>query len=305
MKVYHRNPVWIFALLAIFFLFAVYGMLVRGAPPEVVAIALGLTSLLLVSLIVEVVARAKTSRILSRLEMLVAGYEDNTIRFTEPVTAQPVRVIAEGWWSSTGRSRHYSYVCNIVWRGEKKTSTVFHLEDRSYGIVVRGNGVGTVELPGLELEEPGLRGALVLLVPAQPPVFAEAQLEAVSPHGDLAIAVVEPGEGLRGSLSLTSKAKARGARLELEAWLGRGKLSRRICQVTSQGTVGFAERLAPEEPLVILTIRKRFSPLVLAKKLGAMMVGDRPTYTLRLVLDIPLARDIVALRQLETKSPKH
>ncbi|WP_048191751.1 hypothetical protein [Pyrolobus fumarii] len=287
-----------FAFILLLFVFA--SIFAAGAPLPAVAFILVFGLLLGLIIIHELVVHRRFERLYSRAVELIAGFDGSVLRFSRSVAARRVLIASSGWWVSTGRSRSYRFEARVEPLGEVTVGDSFRVGG-SWGVVVDKDGSGAVVLEGVLLEEPGLDGVVIAVVPAVPPVFRYTRLDAVD-EGDAGFLEVASGEGLRGRLVLVSRSRARGARAELLASL-EGRSARLVlCRVHGTGEARFEERLAPGEHLVVVSIPRRFSPMAFAEATGLRVGGVLPAYRVRLVLDIPFARDIVVERELQASA---
>ncbi len=255
-------------------------------------------------------------RLKKALSVVASVGDRGEVFLSQPLRVTPGRLVIVHWRSSSGRRTYIRW----EFRGAGATTTVHRLEwsgvDRSSAVV--GHGLRyAVALPAYRVEDPCCSGVYFALVdPEASHCFSEASLSVCSRDGDCASARVEcsPPGGVRAEVVFSPAAgRARAARLELRARITASDFTItgvRVVAVSRGGPVAASTSLAlPSERKVLLLADKASSTHTVYRELGGVEVEGfagialEPVYAAKLVLDIPLASDVVSETVLEKRVP--
>lgn len=285
-------------------------------PPIVLGVLILFLSLTAIPLLVGIRNTVEERKAFTALEALLSTITAEEIMFQRPVSYWAGIMETAGRWYSTGRSRTYRSETrfHIHAKGPADRISLGHVTRHGYTIAVNSRGEGYMELPVIGFHEPQLRDLHIILVPRARFTGGEVKLSALHEAGDTAILELRvEGDRLRGTLSYTAKNRSRAARVELEADITGIPLVRRITlkktiAVTREPTtLAIDYPLNPRQPVAI-AMWGRPNPHRILKALRetrikldnqaqdkAIMYGYRKgEYRVKLVLDIPLQRDVVA-----------
>lgn len=157
---------------------------------------------------------------------------------------------------------------------------------------------------GYRVEDKCCRGVYLAVIEPSEASTLSGELTASSPHGDWARAYVRPaGAGKLEAYVELYGVKARRARLELEAEIkGVGKVREILAETEGGGAREVVDLSAGPLKLVIAGPTEGRLAKVMQKRIAGL--APVAEYKLRLVLDIPLGRDVVEeLPATPTKSP--
>jgi len=228
---------------------------------------------------------------------------------------------ALGTWrvicSGKGSTSHYYYkaVFEPIGPGELKSQVELAELPRGFTIFSSSN-TNYLEAPAVGLEADGQVLVLALIDPGRV-AFSRERLGLTVRHEDeWASASVElsPRE-LRGTINRSTSGRARGARLELV-----GELDAEVSGLSARDevaiTLGYAEgawaqvsyALPPGRPTLIIMAEGIPANYVIREVLGlgerALAGFSRGRYQLRLVLDLPLRKDVSTSVELPIGLPR-
>jgi len=173
----------------------------------------------------------------------------------------------------------------------------------SYVVVTSGQWV-YMRAPGCRVEEGPYRGMVVGVIDPERAYSLSARLSVSAPHGDYARAAVRPaGPGLADVAVEAWLVKARAARLELVVETPMG--AHRVTLAESRGgTVkrGVDFRGLYVRRVVVVAGTSRAGSLALPDE-GVAGLGWGPSYKLRLVLDMPMFRDLAVEDEVTPQPP--
>jgi len=210
---------------------------------------------------------------------------ESGVTFPEELEYETGRIALDGYWRNTGRSRSYHVRRNFEAR-ERKTGAFVEFLNGPFRVEVLRDGTGRVEAPAVRILSGPYKDVLLIFLTDDGEVTGSGSLT-LSKGSDIAM-VAFRGEGkeLRGSVQ-AELSKARKVRIEV----GSEKVWKRIAEGQS---FDFSFSPLPEEKTVVFTNYKTVSPMSLVKALWKdSTVLGHGTFTLKAVLDVPLAKDVV------------
>jgi len=262
-------------------------------------------------------------RLRSLAEELMPGlsFSGSAVRLPKPMHVVPGVFRALGTWRvicpGKGSTSHYYYkaVFEPIGPGELKSQVELAELPRGFTIFSSSN-TNYLEAPAVGLEADGQVLVLALIDPGRV-AFSRERLGLTVRHEDeWASASVELGpRELRGTINRSTSGRARGARLELM-----GELDAEVSGLSAHDevaiTLGYAEgawaqasyALPPGRPTLIITAEGIPANYLIREVLGlgerALAGFSRGRYQLRLVLDLPLRKDVSTSVELPIGPPR-
>ncbi|WP_297063203.1 hypothetical protein [Thermococcus sp.] len=209
----------------------------------------------------------------------------SVITFPEELEYETGRVLLEGYWVSTGRSRSYRVKRKFEARELGKGLSLEFFNEK-FRVLVLKDGTGTVEAPAVRILGEPYRDVLLIFLTDEGEIKGESTIN-LSRGGDIA-RVTFRGEGKQIAGTVQSGlSKARKVRIKV----GSEKVWKKIAEGQN---FNFAFSPLPEEKTVIFASYRTVSPLSLIRGLWKdSVVLGHGTFGLKAVLDVPLARDVV------------
>ncbi|RLI39803.1 hypothetical protein DRO60_00230 [Candidatus Bathyarchaeota archaeon] len=290
-------------------------------------IALGaLTAIMIILYVLTLTKFFEKQRLFGRLRslagelMLGLSFSEGVVRLPKLMRVVPGVFRALGAWQTThtgkGAKPHYHYkaVFEPIGPGELKSHVELAELPRGFTIFSSSNA-DYIEAPAVGLEADGRVLVLVLIDPGHV-AFSRERLGLTVRHEDewaSASVELDPRE-LRGIINRSTSGRARGARLELV-----GELDAEVEGLSARDemaiTLGYAEgawaqvsyALPPGRPTLIITAEGIPANYVIREVLGlgerALAGFSRGRYQLRLVLDLPLRKDVSTSVELPIGPP--
>ncbi len=255
----------------------------------------------------------RINRMINDFMAVLEGVSGDKILFRDSIIVEYGLFEAIGKWVSSGRSS--SYV--VESRYEKlfnavPTSSIDlgFFRERGYLIAVNKDGSGKIVLPIARIVDERYKDLCLVYIDKSMNKLAEKQytLSVKSSYGDTGYASVRTSKDLLyGNLVFSSAGKARSARLELRV-VYNGRKARSIRQIIAKtrSSINFQYKLFPEEPILIVSSKHSLNP----NNLTINLKTPRPftagfcctNIVLRLVLDLPLRRDVYTEVNLATNA---
>ncbi len=227
---------------------------------------------------------------------------DREVKLQSIVGVEKGFVETTGYWVSTGKSRSYHYKTWFTSSTPVQPIDTVDLEafDNKYTVLIDRDGTGVLYAPCYRIVDKRFKDVLlIVLKPCNLKLLSHSLSISVVSERDVAEASIELEDGvLRGSVKRVISGRARSVRLELCGRLEFRKRKysiRKVIARVEHGSTFFEEPLCPKEPLVVIVHRGSLTPLRILKALNkkvAILGLAYGEYRLRLVLDIPLGRDI-------------
>ncbi len=262
----------------------------------------------------------KIERTFESLKSMIFTITDEGITFNRPVNYMVGFIETAGYWYSTGRSRSYRSVANFLVLNKGSSDRIDLKDIVGYGYTIMSDNIGNgfMLLPMITLDEPEFKNVKIVLIPRiEEFVENEVELNVYHKAGDMGNARIRiDKDKMIGVLNYMRKNKSRSLRLELEGEIPDaplvGRLTRRIKIMTlkNPGTININYPLNPEQPIaIIMWGRVNPNKIIQALKNVGVKLGkeiiygySKGKYRVKLVLDIPLQKDVVASRELVLRS---
>ena len=262
-------------------------------------------------------------RLRSLAEELMPGlsFSEDVIRLPKPMRVMPGVFRALGTWRSvpTGRGTtiHYYYEAVFEPLGPEELRDHVELAGLPKGFTIFSSAnTDYLEAPAIGLKADDQVLVLALIDPRQV-VFARERLGLTVRHEEewaSASVELDPRE-LRGTINRSTSGRARGARLELV-----GELDVKVEGLSARDEVaimlGYAKgtwtqvsyALPPGRPILVITAEDMPANYIIKEVLGlgerALAGFSRGRYQLRLVLDLPLRKDVSTSVELPIGPPQ-
>ena len=259
---------------------ALIGAVAGGAPAIVV---LSFTILFAVFLAIpthEYLIQSRIRRALRILRNIITdlrGYAE--LGFGRPVKIRPVvfNVRATRSWAPMGSQYLWSTIVEPESNYERRNTHVF--EDRGYAIIAGRGGEGEAFLPGLEFDEPGLQGIVLLYVPSRQPLVKGSRYAYRGPSGETVEVRIHEGQGIRGEARLMGRGRATIYLAARTPGMPR-QVRLKLAELRGEGATLFSARLAPESPLLIVAHRKSSLRGIAWHLPKPLIAGDMPSYSI-------------------------
>ncbi|WP_297509029.1 hypothetical protein [Thermococcus sp.] len=207
----------------------------------------------------------------------------NSVSFPMPLEYEAGRLNLAGYWTGSGRNRHYQVDRNFM-AERSGTSQSIEFPEREFNVAIDADGSGIVTAPAVRILSDPYKDVLLMFLTDSGRVTGEGTIQ-LSHNGDSAeITFRGEGKSIVGRVQ-AYLSRARKVRVEISA-PGAGR------NVVGQGlNFEFMERMLPEEKTLIVTGYKTASPRSLMRHLEGTVMGHGD-FILRAVLDIPLRPDV-------------
>jgi len=254
----------------------------------------------------------RVNRAINDFMTVLEGVSGNKILFRGSIVVEYGLLEAIGRWVSSGRSSSYiveSKYEKLFDAAPMSSIDLGFFREKGYLIAVNRDGSGKIVLPIARIVDERFKDLCLVYIDNSMNKLAENQytLNVRSTYGDTAYASVGTSRDLLyGNLVFSSGGKARSARLELRVVYDNKKITsiRQIIAKT-RGSIDFRHKLFPEEPILIISHRRSLNPNNLTINLktpkpftAGFCCAD---IVLRLVLDMPLRKDVYTEVKLATK----
>lgn len=197
------------------------------------------------------------------------------------------RFYLRGYWSGSGRHRHYHVERRFTAEGEVEAERI-RLKPERFTLIVALDGNAMIDVPAYLVREPDFKD--VLLIPVVPSYRFELERDSleVSKDMEFAHARMEVKErGIRGRLYATVQ-KCRGARLEL-----RTRKPDAVEKIAETRESAEFSREFLGEKLLMVSHGKAADPRHFTRPFGRrVLIEGHGEYPVRLTLDVPLGRDV-------------
>ncbi|NJD98627.1 hypothetical protein E3E26_02290 [Thermococcus sp. LS1] len=197
------------------------------------------------------------------------------------------RLTLKGYWSSSGRSRHYHIDRKFTQSEELETDRI-ELKPERFSLIMNKSEETLIDVPAYLLMEPELENILLIpIIPSYRFEIDKQSLEA-SKEMEFAHARIDLTEwGFSGRLYATVQ-KCRGARVELKR---KGpKVTEKLAETRESAEFS---REFMREKLMIISNKNVVDPREFKKVLGkSIFLEGHGEYIIELTLDVPLGSDI-------------
>ncbi|NJE25150.1 hypothetical protein E3E22_00595 [Thermococcus sp. MV5] len=218
----------------------------------------------------------------------IISINENEVSFLKPLKVGIGYFDAYGYWSSSGKSRHYHAFKSFIMEREDTLNSL-KLETKYFLLAIAQDGEGEVYLPGIRILDEEYKDVIILYANPSYEVSFPLESFAVSANEDFAEARVEARDyGFKVLISATLS-KARRVKVELIS-----KRRRAVKEILGETKdVGAFEKNFMNETLIIVGHHDLVTPLEILKagKFGRIITGHGKFF-LRVALDIPFKPDM-------------
>ncbi len=196
-----------------------------------------------------------------------------------------------GYWSGSGRHRHYHVERRFTAEGGEVEAERIRLKPERFTLIVALDGNAMIDVPAYLVREPDFKD--VLLIPVVPSYRFELERDSleVSKDMEFAHARMEVKErGIRGGRLYATVQKCRGgARLELRT--RKPDAVEKIAE--TRESAEFSREFLGGEKLLMVSHGKAADPRHFTRPFGRrVLIEGHGEYPVRLTLDVPLGRDV-------------
>jgi len=245
---------------------------------------------------------SRLSRLMDRLRTTLT-ITDTVIKLPYSMEVEGGEAEVIGYWIRRGRSSSYYSKCVFKPLSTSQYIDSIHIDNVSpnFTVLVLPDNSGIIKAPAYRILDPQFKDSILLILnPRNLKLSMENTTISVISTNDVAEASIEVQDNvMKGTVRRLFIGKAREARLELHGKIKVDKRTlygRKVIAKAKNRSTSFREVLVPQEPIVILLHKDATSPMKITKHLGwkaPVLLGfNDGEYKLRLILDIPLRRDI-------------